>query len=167
MAEKMTIIDRGWIELIRNLQKADNSHTKVGLNQGAKGKDLSDLVLVGAVNEFGTKGKTVTSSRSGGSVTTGGIPERPFMRSTFDEQFPNINAMVANEYDKILQSRSTVKISLGRIGAFVKGRIQAKITALTSPPNAPSTRRQKKSSNPLIDTGEMRQAISHVEVIVG
>ncbi|MEF2551313.1 hypothetical protein VQ042_08035 [Aurantimonas sp. A2-1-M11] len=49
---------------------------------------------------------------------------------------------------------------LSRLGILAQGHVQQEITALRSPPNAPSTIRQKGSSNPLIHTGAMRAAVT-------
>lgn len=51
--------------------------------------------------------------------------------------------------------------SLDRLGLMAAGDIQRRIADLRDPPNAASTVDRKGSSNPLIDTGEMRQKVSH------
>jgi len=47
-----------------------------------------------------------------------------------------------------------------KLGIRVQGDVQASITSLTSPANSPVTIKRKRSSKPLIDTGEMRQAVT-------
>ena len=47
------------------------------------------------------------------------------------------------------------------MGMKVQADVQQAITVLSSPANAPSTIAKKGSSNPLIDTGHMRQSVSH------
>ena len=152
MPKDMEIIDRGWIAIKRQVRLADKSHTKVGLQEGAQAKDLSDLVTIGAVNEFGAPKRN--------------IPERPFIRTTFDDQRFNLNQMIDREYDRLLRGTTNVRIALGKVGAFLKGKTQQKIVDIDQPPNKPSTIRRKGSSNPLIDTGQMRQSIRHVEVLI-
>ena len=51
-----------------------------------------------------------------------------------------------------------------RVGAAAEGAIRQYITDLDTPPNAPSTIRRKGSSNPLIDTGAMRQSVTSTVV---
>jgi len=161
---KQKIIDRGWNRIIREVRKADNSYTKVGLPQEGEVKEgtktgsgnepiiqMSELVTVGAVQEFGAPKKN--------------IPARPFIRTTYDENREKINNLVLNEYEKIVDGSSNVKRSLGLIGEWLKAKTQAKIRAIRTPPNAPTTIAKKGSSNPLIDTGQMVQSIQHVEVI--
>lgn len=51
-----------------------------------------------------------------------------------------------------------------RVGVEAEGAIRQYITDLDTPPNAPSTIRRKGSSNPLIDTGAMRQSVTSTVV---
>lgn len=53
-----------------------------------------------------------------------------------------------------------MRAQLSRLGVLAQGDIQMEITALSSPPNTPSTIARKGSSNPLIDTGAMRGAVT-------
>ena len=53
----------------------------------------------------------------------------------------------------------TSKRLAGRVGAYVKGKIRDSITALKEPPNAPETVRRKGSSDPLLDTGTLRNSV--------
>ncbi|WP_300926980.1 hypothetical protein, partial [Helicobacter rodentium] len=48
-----------------------------------------------------------------------------------------------------------------RVGVLASSDIKATITKLQTPPNAPSTIKQKGSNNPLIDTGLLRAAIDY------
>ena len=50
---------------------------------------------------------------------------------------------------------------LEQLGAMAVGEVQKYVTELDTPPNAPSTIRQKGSSNPLINTGALRQSITY------
>lgn len=95
------------------------------------------------------------------------IPERPFMRLALKKGGPALtNALevggvgiiraAANGQDVVGAKRR----ALGVIGIEAQGLIQESITSLSSPPNAASTIRQKGSSNPLIETGQMRQSVT-------
>jgi len=96
-------------------------------------------------NEFGTRR---------------GIPERPFMRNAMrGNRKKYANAMKVS-VKKILLGETTLRVVLGKLGALAQGDIQNEITALRTPENAPATIKRKGSSNPLIDTGEMRQAVT-------
>ena len=54
------------------------------------------------------------------------------------------------------------RVEAGRIGDFLKDRIQVSITTLRSPPNAPATVAAKGSSNPLEDTLTLRNSVDWV-----
>lgn len=87
-----------------------------------------------------------------------GVPRRDFMTPAskkwmkfFKEAYTMVQREMIEEkidIDKFLQD-------MGRKGQNI---IYNEITALDTPPNAPSTIKRKGSSNPLIDTGAMRQA---------
>jgi len=49
---------------------------------------------------------------------------------------------------------------LNRVGVIAVAKVQQFMTELKSPPNAPSTIKKKGSSNPLIDSGALRQSIT-------
>lgn len=63
---------------------------------------------------------------------------------------------------KIILGETSLKTVLDKLGILAQGDVQAEITSLSSPPNSPVTIALKGSSNPLIDTGAMRQAVTWV-----
>lgn len=102
-------------------------------------------------NEFGTRG--------GG--WGGPIPERPFMRnSARNNQNKYMNAMKAMA-KAIVMGKATLKQALTDLGQQAMQDIQREITALKSPPNSPVTIALKGSSNPLIDSAEMRNSVTY------
>lgn len=98
-------------------------------------------------NEFGTRR---------------GIPERPFMRNAMRNNTRKYKMALRTSASKILLGETALSTVLNKLGIVAQGDIQAEITSLMTPPNAPSTIRAKKSSKPLIDTGAMRQAVTWV-----
>lgn len=106
-------------------------------------------------NEFGTRG-----GASGGGWG-GPIPERPFMRNAMrNNQHKYAKAMEVSA-PKILRGETTPEQVLNKLGILAVGDIQHEITTLTTPANSPVTVKLKGSSKPLIDTGEMRQAVTY------
>lgn len=98
---------------------------------------------------------------------TGHIPERPFMQNAMRNNRASYKAAMKASASTIMEQVALGKRpadekrkALKRLGIKAQGDIQAEITSLRSPPNAPSTIRQKGSSNPLIDSGEMRNAVA-------
>ena len=108
--------------------------------------DEDELLRVYAsANEFGTR--------------DGHIPERSFIRSAIDMNAPQINRRADEVWAQIMDGAITMNAGLGRMGEFIQRLITTRITELKMPPNAESTIARKGSSNPLIDTGRMRQSI--------
>lgn len=144
--------DRGYKGMRQRLELMAGSYTKIGVQMGSKQADgITDLVTVAAANEFGTDT----------------IPERSFMRSTFDEDLPELTRIKAAEAEAVMAGRKLIETSLAQIGAYHAGRIQRKIHSHPPPPNAPATIAAKGSSGTLIDSGQLVQNISHVETIKG
>ena len=160
MKIKLVTVDRGYERIKRELEKMHGSYTKVGLPSEAKPKsgrgqkkydDMSEVATVLAVHEWGAPNK--------------GIPERSTMRTSFDENVLNLQKIRNSEYNKILSGKSNVKKSLGVMGSFLSNKTKQKIVDLKFPPNKPSTVNRKGSSNPLVDTAQMLNSITHVEVL--
>lgn len=152
MVTRIKDIDRGQKEMRRRIELLKGSYTKVGIQAGSKERDgVTDLVTVAAANEFGTNA----------------IPQRSFLRSTFDEEREKLAKLQAGEVLAVLEGRKTVETSLDLLGLYFVGRVQAKIHSHPPPPNAPATIAAKKSSGTLVDSGQLVQSIRHVSVIQG
>lgn len=142
-------IDRGEKEILRQVAEMKKKpYVKVGIlgNAGNHKETGTPVVLYAGANEFGTK--------------DGRVPERSFIRSTMDQQRRNLNAETEKLVKQISQGRQTVMSVLKILGLSIQSKIRKKITTLSSPPNRPSTIAKKGSSNPLIDTGQMRSSIN-------
>lgn len=87
---------------------------------------------------------------------TADIPERPFFRESLRKN----RTKYGKALGRALQRDLAADRALGLIGAEAAADLQESITTLRTPPNAPSTVAQKGSSNPLIDTGRMRQSVT-------
>lgn len=118
------------------------SIVKVGFPEGQSQGDIVDRAVW---NHYGT-------SR--------GIPSRPFlMNAVRKNKRTYVNALKSSAA-QILNGDTTMTMILNRLGILAQGHIQEEITNLQSPENAASTIARKGSSNPLIDTGEMRAAVT-------
>lgn len=93
---------------------------------------------------------------------TGKIPERSFMRSTFDEKLGSIKTLMDRQWEKFIRGETTIFRALSRIGMEHETDVKQKIRDLKTPPNAPSTIAKKGSDNPLIDTGAMVNSVRYV-----
>lgn len=105
-----------------------------------------------------------------GDITTAGIgfahefgtatlPERSFIRSTIQEKKKDIISLQKKLLKKIVRGDMKLEDGLGLIGEFMSDAIREKIVAIDSPPNLPVTIAKKGSSNPLIDTSQMKNSI--------
>ena len=90
------------------------------------------------------------------------IPERPFLRSTFDEHHKEWEQKAAKQLDMVASGRKDAIGMLNTLGNVVEGDIKRKIASGPFTPNAPSTVRQKKSAKPLIDSGRMRSSVRYI-----
>lgn len=139
--------DKGWKAYKAEIDKLKKKpFVKVGFTEDIPHEESGEsLNLIASSNEFGTK--------------DGRIPERSFMRSTFDANTKQTSKLIAEGYDKIIKGRSKVLDVLNLVGVFFQGSVQKTIAQLDSPANAESTANSKGSNNPLVDTGFMRQSV--------
>lgn len=95
------------------------------------------------------------------------IPERSFMRSTAQEKKPTMEKLVENQFIRMITLKTDVKGALGVIGETFKAFIQAKMTNGPFKELSPWTIARKKSSSPLMDTGQLRGSVSYKRVLRG
>lgn len=136
-------------------------------------RDFPDLVYIPTrgkkggilIRETKGRGKQRTGARSEiyfYLVESVRIPERSFVRSTFDEQVQAWTKVVARLMGQVFHGQITVETLFERIGLLIASDIQKKIRAIHDPPNAPITSSRKKGvNNPLIDSGRLRQSVTY------
>lgn len=100
---------------------------------------------VAAYNEFGTK------TKSGAR----GIPSRPFIRGTLKDN----KKTIATAASRILFHEPNAFHD--KMGLFLVSLVRKKIREGISPENAKKTVRQKGSSTPLIDTGQLIGSLTY------
>jgi hypothetical protein len=89
------------------------------------------------------------------------IPSRPFMRQGSRNAEDLIYRRMASKA-KLLGNKYTFRELLEISGLIMQKEIRKAIRDIKTPPNSPTTIQNKGSSNPLIDTGRMRQSVSFV-----
>lgn len=106
--------------------------------------------------------KTLTLAQLGNILEhgTSRIPARPFLIPAIQTHAEALRHLNAALLVKVLHGEMDKKTALGKLGAYGQGLVQQQIRATTEPPNAPSTIRQKGSSHPLIDSGQMVQNVA-------
>ena len=152
---------------LQNMEKLENATIEVGIF----GDDAGDeIVLRATVNEFGAN-IAVTDDMRDYLAATGlplspktkyiRIPERSFIRGYFDNEEREIYRTAMNLIHKVVQMEITAEECLDLLGQTMVSGIQRFLTQVKSPPNHPYTIAMKKSSNPLIDTSQMRNSITY------
>lgn len=133
--------DDGISDILDEIEGAEHNAVDIGI--------LSDenelLRIYASANEFGTR--------------NGHIPERSFIRAAIDENQGRIDARAEHVFRQVTDGRISMETGLGWMGEFIQRLVTSKITTLRHPPNKQSTIDRKGSSNPLIDSGRMRQSI--------
>lgn len=134
---------------LRNaVSKAAGGTVRVGIletqtypaKNGKDGKGDVSVAQVAYWNEYGTAT----------------IPARPFFRNTIAEKQ---DEWADNAASRLQQADGDVGKALALIGEDVKDDIVETIQNFREPENAPSTVKKKGFNKPLIDTGDLWQAI--------
>lgn len=103
------------------------------------------IPVYGAQNEFG--------------VPSQNIPERSFLRSTLEEQDKEYKDGLNQIAEGVIKRGKSARQGAGLLGVKIEADIKTKILTLKTPPNSPYTLERKNGSNPLIDTGSMKDSI--------
>lgn len=137
---------------------------------GVFGEDDSHILMVARVHEYGVDIEVTEAMRnylhaSGLHLREGteeiSIPERAFIRSGFDSSKEDFFNTAKHLIQQALFLEIPPETALRVIGEDIRNRLQEHMTDLSSPPNHPFTIKNKGSSNPLIDEGRLRSAITH------
>jgi hypothetical protein len=130
--------------LLSDLEKLRDIELQVGIPKDA-GKEI---IIRANVNEYGSAGKSEI------------IPERSFIRATFDEERRKLDEMGDKGVMNVLAGRESPDDVLERMGKYLVEAVKEKIRNM-EPENDPDTIEQKGSSQPLIDTGDMIDSITY------
>ena len=107
--------------------------------------DGTSVAMVGATHEFGG----------------GNVPERSFLRSSFDEHQTKYIKMAQKLIKKVVDKGGDIEQVAELIGTEAAADVVDNINAIQTPPNTDATILRKGSSNPLVDTGHLKQSIRH------
>lgn len=94
------------------------------------------------------------------STTVIKIPERSFLRSTFDSENDRIMKQTERAIGQVVTGKMSVDDMLDLCGQQFATAIKDRIVEISTPPNHPYTIEQKGSSNPLVDTGGLVSSIA-------
>ncbi len=146
--------------IVSEIRSFKNSYVKVGVLEGTqekikytdkKGRKRTKgsimMAMIAAVHEYGSSKR--------------GIPERSFIRSWVDGSKAEINKTLLLLLRAVEDGKLTSYMALKRLGAFGVSGIRKKISTGPFKPLSEATIRRKKSSKPLIDTGQLRGGIHY------
>lgn len=157
---KVEIDDNGLrriVELGSKLGRGDHE-VKVGVFSSLKGggdADASGLTQVAkaAIHEFG--------------APEAGIPQRSFLRATFDGHYPTYVGLVRKLLPLVILGKMQERQMFDIVGAQAVTDINKRVRQAQGPaydfaPLKPETIARKGSSRPLIDTGRMLASVTWV-----
>jgi hypothetical protein len=90
------------------------------------------------------------------------IPERSFVRATVDENAAAYVRLARRLGQQVLDGARTRRQALGLFGERVRADIVNRINRGIEPALRPATVARKKSSKPLVDTSQLKGAITYV-----
>jgi hypothetical protein len=131
-------------------QRGRESHVKVGvLSGGGKSADGLSMVELAAIHEFG--------------APRAGIPERSFIRAAMRANESEYRAVAARLSGAYVTGKISYQRALELLGVWGATAIKKYITAGSNiaPPLQAATVQRKGSTRPLVDTGQLVNAISH------
>jgi hypothetical protein len=143
------VIDNGFNSYKKAIEELNSKQVQVGMFAKVGDKVLTKAI----VNEFGT-----TKAGKNNNII---IPERSFIRSTYNKQYKKVGERFNQIFVSISKGNYNIIPKLKLIGIEQETETKKTITDMKTPANAPSTIAKKGSSNPLIDTGEMRSKVSN------
>lgn len=124
--------------------------------------DIAYLQNYGSYSEEEKRNYTTEEAKKSGK-----IPPRPFGSTLMDNYGTEIKKFYNKDVGDSLKGKRPMKQALNRIGFIAAGKMKQNLSAGKWEPNAESTIKKKGSSQPLIDTGEMRRAITWVLKKIG
>lgn len=150
---KTTSTNPNWLKDKLKQYKEVQDVLAVGFPKGTDGAstrypDGTQVAFVATVNNFGSKSRN--------------IPKRPFMSLSKKPALEKVLPIQNRLLPKFNEGKITAAQILETCGPFAVSEFQKTITDLKTPPNSDETIARKKSSNPLIDTGLMRQTVTYV-----
>lgn len=142
-------IDKGYRRIMKEIRQMDDAYVKIGyLADSEKHKNSNATVAeVAIAMEYGVPDKN--------------IPARPFFSTSFDKHREKYEKKIRQYVNLIYAGRMNVRRSLSLLGAEAKGDVQKNIREGRWEPLSERTIAKKGSSQPLIDTGQMRASVQY------
>lgn len=167
--------DLGMAALLRELAIADASSVTVGFHDdGGPSDGGTTVAYIAALHEFGgLRGMDGGEAGDGaaadpeadpdGKERRKAPPKRPFLAPTFDEALEEITHNAQRLVAGIADAKVTAEQALRLLGQDGEDRVKNTLRDGRAewPPLAQSTIDRKKSSKPLVDTGQMLNSVRY------
>lgn len=147
MSRSVRDTDKGFDLIRHEIALMAKKSVKVGIIEGAARTDGASMAQIGAWNEYGAPKRN--------------IPSRPWLRGWIASRQSQINNTVLKLFKLVGAGQMDARTALGRLGQYAQDGIKAYIRNGSFVKNADSTIRQKKSSKPLIWSGQMRNSVRY------
>ncbi|HHE9979242.1 hypothetical protein A4A64_08945 [Haemophilus influenzae] len=143
---KVKINNKGLEKELELINKIGKARVKVGVqaDAGVHSESGESLVDIGIWNEYGTVH----------------IPSRPFIRQTFEDNQQAVEQYLGRVVSNVAKGGDLVQ-ELSKLGQWYQDKQKKTLKSYPWTPNAPSTRRRKKSSKPLVDTSQLVNSIRY------
>lgn len=138
-----------WDALYSTIIKAGGAKVKVGVFNGVGG-GTGELATIAAHHEYG--------------APRANIPQRSYIMSTVRERKAELNAIMARAVKLMIQRKITERQALELVGAWLANAIKGRIVSGPFAPLKPATIARKGSDKPLIDTGQLKNAVTFIIV---
>ena len=133
---------KGLAKLMTYLKELNKERVYVGVPRSSNG--IRGNAMIAMVHEFGIN-----------------VPERSFLRSTVLEQADKYARIFATNIPDAIKNGTPAYEAYSRLGTIAMNDVRLKIASGEFAALAPATIKRKKSSKPLIDTGNLRQSINY------
>lgn len=163
----MSVKDESRVEeVLAAIEKLQTGRVHIGI----LGDSDSEILMVASVQEFGVNIDVTDKMRNylhaqglhlKKTTKQIKIPERSFVRSSFDENKNKIANTVNEMLVEVVELKRSPDEVFDVVGEYCVGLIQDYMTEIKKPALHPFTIEQKGSSNPLINTGRLRDAIDY------
>lgn len=130
-------------DLLKRIERLSNKAMQIGIF----GSEDGEAILYASVHEFGAP-----------SIN---VPERSFLRKTFDEQLDNMGRVMDNFIMKYIDGDIDFDTCMDAIGEYLVGLVRKTIVDMDSPPLKQATIDRKGSSGVLVDTGRLIDSITY------
>jgi len=147
MSKRVVIKDKGWKEIKKRFPELDGAGVKVGVTADAGSYTGGvSLALVAAVLHYGRDGS---------------VKKWPFIRNGIAKGKSKLDKLRIDLIKQYITNSASLDTLLNKLGLLGKSLIQKEIKTVTSPALSETTTLRKKSTKPLIDTGQLLNSIDY------